>query len=267
MLLFRACIGTEVEVQLGPDSWARHSELPMARAFYWSHIERWMEMFSISRENVIHAFTHGRGFRAELMPTYKCDRKGKPKPIGYSHLRAEILSEDFAMMFSQIEADDVIGILATMPEVVDEGYVIASGDKDLRQIPGLHIWMSTTKDPTDEGLKVQVEDEYTAISVSNEYAQRFTYQQYLSGDPTDSIPGCPGIGDARAKAIVSEFDISKPVDCWEKVVQVYQQKGKVEQPFDTALQQARLARILRAGEYNFDSHTVIPWNPPTLTNA
>ena len=267
MLLFRATSATEVEVQLGEDSWARHSELPLAREFYWGHVNRWMELFDVAPEGVVHCFTDKSEFRRNLMPDYKGSRRGKPKPIGYKQLRAEILGEDNAFIFSQIEADDVIGILATTPGVADDGYVIASGDKDLRQIPGMHIWISTGKIPSDEGLQAVVEGDYTLLYVSKDYAERFTYQQYLSGDPTDSIAGCPGVGEVNARRIAAGLNLDAPVDCWEAVVRTYEQKGKVEQPSETALLQARLIRILRHGEYDFDTHQVKLWNPPTHTSG
>lgn len=267
MLLFRACSATEVEVQLGEDSWARHSEIPLAREFYWGHVSNWIDQFDLSADDVVHCFTDRSAFRRSIWPSYKISRKDKPKPIGYKHLRAEILSEDNAFIFQQIEADDVIGILATSPDLVKEGYVIASGDKDLRQIPGWHVWISNGKLPDADGLQATESGDYTLINVSNDYAERFTYQQYLSGDATDSIPGCPGIGEVRAQRIVADFDLSEPMDCWETVVRTYEQKGKVHQPSEEALLQARLIRILRHGEYDFDTHQVKLWNPPTLTSG
>ena len=246
MLLFRACSSTEVEIELSDDVWTRHSELPAAREYYWSHVDRWLEQYKLERTQVLHCFTERSAFRRELAPTYKMNRKG-PKPIGFKALKNELLQEEGAYMFHRIEADDLIGIFATMlNEQSDQQVIIASGDKDLNQIPGHHTWI----DKEDWG-------------VTDEDAERFTYQQAISGDTTDGIPGCKNVGTTGAERIVEKFDLSNPVDCWEEVVRAYRTKGKAQDPREAALLQARLTRILRNGEYNFKTHEVKLWNPPT----
>jgi DNA polymerase-1 len=246
MLLFRAAAATEVEIQLAEDVWTRHSELPAAREWYWEKVEEMCGGLGIAVDDVWHCFTDASAFRRELYPDYKHNRKGKPKPIGFKQLRNEMLEEPAAFIFRQIEADDAIGIFATMPEVAEDPVAIASGDKDMMQVPGLHVWLGA--EPYKQ---------------SKEAAERFTYEQYLTGDATDGVPGCPGIGAVTAKRIVESFDIAKPVDCWEEIVRTYEKKGKVVEPSETATQQARLVRILRHGEYDFNTHTVKLWNPPT----
>lgn len=246
MLLFRATAATEVEVELDDDVWTRHSELHEARDMYWGYVLAWVEQFNVTPDDVWHCFTDRSAFRRQIFPGYKANRKGKPKPIGFKALKSELLREDTAFMFEQIEADDLISIFATMAETMDDPVIIASGDKDLMQIAGTHVWL-------DQVVTEQ----------SDEAALRFTYQQCLAGDATDGVPGCPGIGAVTAERIVADFDLARPVDCWEEIVRTYEKKGKVVEPSKVATQQARLMRLLRTGEYNFDSHTVNLWNPPT----
>ena len=114
MLLMRAATATEVEVQLGDDVWTRHSELPQAREMYWQQVEAWCNQFEITLDDVWHCFTEASAFRKEIYPGYKANRKNKPKPIGYKQLKAEIMGEPNAFCFHQIEADDLIGIFATI---------------------------------------------------------------------------------------------------------------------------------------------------------
>lgn len=261
MLLFRAMAATEVEVELSPDVWTRHSEMGDAREFYWRQIREWCELVGCEEEHVWHCFTDRSAFRRDLFPGYKANRK-QPKPIGYKHLRAEMLTEDAAFMFSKIEADDLMGIFATMS--IEDEVVIASGDKDLMQIPGVHLWLATSKEvEPEDGLVVERSGDSIIKRNTKEHAERFTYQQILTGDSTDGIPGCPGVGAVGAKRLVDGFDLGDPVGCWEAIVRTYETKGKVDQPSDFATQQARLVRVLRAGDYNFDTHEVKLWNPPT----
>lgn len=264
MLLFKAMMAAEVEVEVEPDVWTRHSELPQAREAYWQQLVNWCDHLGCSLGDVVHCFTDASAFRRDLFPDYKASRKGKPKPIGFKAFRAEFLSEPLAFMYSQIEADDVIGILATQLAIDGEPYAIASGDKDLLQLPGLHLWTATSKEQeSEDGLTVECSGDFIIKNATPEYAERFTYQQFLQGDATDGIPGCPGMGEVRAKRLVSSFDIAKPLDCWEAIVRAYEASGKVEHPREFATLQARLVRILRTGDYDFDSHAVSLWNPPT----
>jgi hypothetical protein len=55
------------------------------------------------------------------------------------------------------------------------------------------------------------------------------------------------------------------VDFWREVVNAYTLKSKAgtrEAAEKLALQQARCARILRAGEYDLATNTPRLWNPP-----
>ena len=263
MLLFRVVAATEVEVQLADDVWTRHSDLGPAREMYWDQLKLWCDLDGCTFDDVWHCFTDRSAFRRDLFPGYKANRKASPKPIGFKQLKAELMTEQTAFMFNQIEADDLIGIFATMPSVGDD-VVIASGDKDLLQVAGVHVWMDTGKEQQDEdGLSISYANGSIIKTNTVEHAERFTYKQYLSGDSTDGVPGCPSIGDKRAGDIVASFNIDRPMDCWKEIVRTYETKGKVEQPSDFATQQARLVRVLRSGEYNFSSHTVNLWNPPT----
>lgn len=261
MLLFRAMAATEVEVELSPDVWTRHSEMGDAREMYWQQLREWCELMGCELTDVWHCFTDRSAFRRDLFPGYKANRKS-PKPIGYKHLRSELLTEDTAFMFSKIEADDLMGIFATMS--VDDEVVIASGDKDLMQVSGLHLWLDTGKEvEPEDGLVVERTGNSIIKRNTAEHAERFTYQQILTGDATDGIPGCKGMGPVGAKKLVDGFDISDPVGCWEEIVRAYETKGKVVEPSKFATEQARLVRVLRAGEYNFQTHEVKLWNPPT----
>lgn len=269
MLLFLSLSATEVEVQICEDVWTRHSELPEARERYWQQLTNWVDYFGGSLDDVVHCFTDASAFRRELFPEYKLSRKGQAKPIGYKAMRSELLAEPLAFMYSRIEADDVIGILGTQLLEDGEEYVILSGDKDLLQIPGRHMWLDTGKEQEEEdGLAINYTSGSVIKTATEEYSERFTYRQCLQGDATDGIPGCKGVGEVGARRIVDKFDINEPVDCWEAVVRTYEEawrkaKLDVRDAPAFALQQARLTRILRRDEYCFNTHEVSLWNPPT----
>jgi DNA polymerase-1 len=85
------------------------------------------------------------------------------------------------------------------------------------------------------------------------------------GDTTDGYPGCQGIGPKKAEAILREAldpKIITPHDqrlMWEAVVAAFK---KAELTEDFALQMARVARILRVEDYDFQNKCPILWTPP-----
>ena len=243
MLMFRVMSAYEYEVCLDHgDMWVRGCNLQDARESYWQHVDQMCELFNAEREDVLHCLTDRSTFRKNLFPEYKGNRKNKPKPTGYAALKQGLLEMPNAIMHDMVEADDLLGIFATQLKDLKEDYVICSGDKDLRQIPGFRYWI------TDD------EPEYNSVAQSD----RQFWKQALMGDSTDGVKGCPGVGEKTAERAVEEFDFKDPLGCWEKVVQLFGKKGQDE---DYALQQARLVRILRAGEYDFHKRTVTLWNP------
>ncbi|MEE8385630.1 MAG: hypothetical protein V3S01_06920 [Dehalococcoidia bacterium] len=192
-------------------------------------------------------------FRRHLYDGYKRAREGAkatPRPLLFNALRAWITETYDAKIKPGIEADDTLGILATMPERAHLNQVICSIDKDLRTIPGNHYnWRKPD-------LGIEVVDEDTA-----DWNHLF---QTLVGDSTDGYPGCPSIGKKRAPDVLAEGVKVVPVDAelvplwWGAVVACFEKKGLTA---EDALVQARLARILRAEDFNFDTGEPILWTP------
>ena len=268
MLLMRSVMANQTDYELEDEQVHRVTDKRAAREMYWYFIDMWRDLGAIPQEGVYHCFTESSGFRRRIWPQYKAQRKLTLKPVGYKELKAEILNEDNAYCYREIEADDMISIFAGVLDKAgdSEATFIASQDKDLWQIPGIHVWVDETP-PKDNRFNWGTYN-------SSALAERFTWEQYLSGDPgTDNIPGCPGIGSKTAEKIVGGFDLSKPMDCWHAVVETYK-KGlakasakdgtpEVQNIHEYALLQARLTRLLRRDEYNFSRSKVTLWNPPT----
>ena len=122
-----------------------------------------------------------------------------------------------------------MGVLAT------DNTIIVSDDKDLQTIPG-RLYRPATKE-----LK----------TITPEEADRSHLIQALTGDVTDGYKGCPKVGPVSAEKILEE-------GTWEEVVGAYQKAGLGE---EFALSQARVARILREGEWNPITEEVQLWNP------
>lgn len=185
------------------------------------------------------------GFRVELLPTYKAKRG--PKPLQLMAVRDHYRSRFECRERPRLEADDVLGILATSAK--DKGWtsILVSGDKDLRQIPGEFY------DPIREvSGRVDVEE-----------GLRLHALQTLTGDSVDNYSGCPGIGPVKAAKLLTTPDGAwyPPGAWWSLVVSAYEAKGLTE---DDALVQARVAFILRRGYYNDKTGEVKLWTPDSL---
>ena len=125
-------------------------------------------------------FLTGDGnFRRELAPSYKAHRP-EQRPKHWLSVREFLVSQHKAIICNGYEADDAMGIEQDKSGV---GTVIASIDKDLKQIPGRHYNF--------------VKKEYTHVSPYE--GSRFIYVQSLVGDRSDNIIGVVGIGPKKAE--------------------------------------------------------------------
>jgi 5'-3' exonuclease len=179
----------------------------------------------------------GRNFRYDIDPSYKSKRQGVRKPMCYAAVRAKLIDEWNVVTFDNLEADDVMGILATKPGPTHR--IIVARDKDMKTIPG-KLWNG--KD---------------FMTITEQEADYWHMYQTLVGDTTDGYPGCKGVGPKKAETIL---DDSETINMWPAVLAAFEQRG-----FDEAfaLTQARLARILRWSDWDSDKKEVKLWSPQT----
>lgn len=232
LFLYRAAASAETEVDWGDDIWSLSTDLKQAKQGFMNIIEDICgELNSV---NFIVCLSDRENFRHGVADFYKSGRKKSRKPVGYKALVEWCISTYRTTSRPKLEADDCMGIIATMPS--NEDCVIVSDDKDMKTIPcRLYRPMSREHFIIDE-----------------QEADRNFLTQCLTGDITDGYKGLEGIGEKRAATILG----NRP--CWELVEAAYVKAGKT--PAD-ALQQARLARILRWTEWDTDKQEVVLWTP------
>lgn len=196
-------------------------------------------------DDYIIALSHPRDFRFRVDPNYQAGRANRAAPVHKEPLREYIYEEHPWVQWDWLEADDVLGIMATQ----DPGrIIIATIDKDLDQIPGvLYNWNRDTFE-----------------TIPREQADLFFYKQLIMGDSTDGIKGIPGVGPKKAEAYLDGYYGKDEDKIWAHVLDVYHDHGLTP---EYALQQARLVRILRHGEYDFDHHKPILWKGPRNANT
>lgn len=179
-------------------------------------------------------------FRKKLNPSYKGNRKNI-KPILYEYLRKYLTDRYKVYEKPSLEADDVIGILATS-DVIKGDKVVWSLDKDFKTIPcKFHR----------AGIKADKSEVITP-----EAADWWFMYQTLIGDRVDGYSGCPNIGDKRARKILGKIGENSLEEMWELVTDTFKKEGLTE---EDALLNARMARILRAEDYDFKKKEVKLW--------
>lgn len=234
VVLYEVTASCEQPWDWGDDMWTLHSDFREARQKFDCWIADLKKVLDV--EEAVITLSDRENWRKQVLPTYKANRKGKRKPLTYPSLREYVEKTYKCVQYATLEADDVMGILAT--KHASEAPVIVTIDKDLKTVPGFHY----NPNHPEDGV----------VEVNLEQADFNHLMQSLAGDPVDGYAGCPGIGPVRAERMLKE----QPD--WDKVVETYASKGLSE---EDALVQARVARILRHGEYDQVTNTVKYWEP------
>lgn len=174
-------------------------------------------------------------FRLDVLPSYKGKRDYSKRPVHLGPIKDYMEANWPSYRRPRLEADDIMGILST-----SKGGIIVSEDKDMQTIPGLLF--NPAKDTKARRITVSEAD-------------RFHLYQTLVGDTVDCYSGCPGIGPVKAEWWLSSPELGAS---WEAVEAAYWSKGLTE---EDALIQARVARILRASDFNFNEKRPLLWTP------
>ena len=155
-------------------------------------------------------------WRVELMPSYKAHRVARKLPDGswqeeeppdltpQAEALAELLdSAGIARIgVSDHEADDVIASLASQ---LQAPCVVVSGDRDLVQLVN-DITHTQVYLAVNGGMpKWPLLDEAGVIERYGVRAGQYVDLAVLRGDPSDGIPGVPGIGEKTAAALLGHY--------------------------------------------------------------
>lgn len=140
-------------------------------------------------------------FRRKLDPTYKANRDPPPETL---HIQVERIVTILAALgiglfrLPGFEADDLMATIAHRLRDEDVDVFLVSLDKDLEQLLSDRVRLY---DPTkDQALDV------AALLEKRGYTPEQAVEvQTLMGDPTDNVPGVPGIGIKTATKLVNEY--------------------------------------------------------------
>lgn len=160
----------------------------------------------------------GKGnFRYDIDSLYKKNRV-KADWQYFDYIKHNIIPNNFnTLVVDGVEADDVVASYTYKYKDV----IIMHDDKDLLQIPGVHIFRNNH------------------MIVSETEAAVYLWEQVLMGDSTDNISGVPGIGKVNAKKLLKDASI---VNMFDIVINEYIKKFK-EKGVDEFWKNYRLIKL------------------------
>ena len=235
-VVYKSCAANETEIDWGDDLITVTSRFSEAYDMVLRELANIANCLGCFDDSILF-FSDSVNFRKTVDKDYKGHRNRK-KPCGYKRVIHKLYEDFQVIIMPEIEADDAIGIYATK----EQGHIICSPDKDMRQIPGDLFNMT-------DGV----------VTVTPEEGRRWHLIQTLSGDQTDGYGGVPGIGIKRAEALFEKEGYT-----WETVVKAFADKDLDEA---VALQNARLAKILQVEDYDFTTEKPILWTPSTSSGV
>lgn len=187
-------------------------------------------------ENIAMVFdAKGKTFRDELYPDYKANRPPMPEemrsqvPFLYEIVEAMGLP---LLVIEGVEADDVIGTLASQAVEKSLDVLISTGDKDMAQLVNERVTLVNTMD----NRVTDVDGVNDRFGVN---ADKFIDYLTLVGDTADNIPGVPKVGPKTAVRLINEYgDLEGLISHADEV------KGKLGENLRDSLEFLPLSRDL-----------------------
>ena len=232
-IVYKSCASAEYDIDYGEDIIVVGSKFSEAYNNTIRDLDRIKSNFF--DPNVILFFSDSTNFRKLVYVDYKGHRNRK-KPCGYKRVIHALHDDYKVVIMPTLEADDAMGIYATS----NDDCVICSPDKDMKQIPG------------------QLFDMKESFTIDEVDGWQWFLIQTLAGDQTDGYAGAPGFGVKTSSKFFGENGYT-----WNSVVTAFASKGLTEKD---ALQNAQLAKILTADDYDFEQQRPILWTPTNASN-
>jgi DNA polymerase-1 len=143
-------------------------------------------------------------YRTELFPAYHADRPPVPDALAWQFERAPALFSAFGWAIESspdLEADDLLGSLASVEADAGGQALIVTGDRDMFQCVGERVSMLLLKSGITGFEEMDPEAVRRRYGVGPELVPDFIA---LRGDPSDGLPGAPGIGPKTAATLLTK---------------------------------------------------------------
>ena len=141
-------------------------------------------------------------YRVELYPAYHAARPPVPDALGWQF---SVAGEFFAgfgwasLGSDELEADDLLGSLANVEAAAGGETLILTGDRDMYQCAGDRTRVLYLKSGTTGFETVDAHEVIRRYGIEPALVPDFIA---LRGDPSDGLPGAPGIGPKTAAEVL-----------------------------------------------------------------
>ncbi len=142
-------------------------------------------------------------YRTELYPDYHAARPPVPDALQWQFERAPALFEAFgwsSLSSDTLEADDLLGALADVEADAGGRALIMTGDRDMYQCAAERVSVVFLKQGASGFEHVDPSEVRKRYGIDPELVPDFIA---LRGDPSDGLPGAPGIGPKTAAALLA----------------------------------------------------------------
>jgi len=194
----------------------------------------------------------GRTFRHEELEQYKATRRPTPPELSPQFPLTRDIVRAFGIPIYEVqgvEADDVIGTLATQARQLGLHSTIVTGDLDALQLVNDDVYVLTSKRGVSETIL------YTPDRVRQRYGlepSQTVDLKGLVGDVSDNIPGIRGIGEKTAIKLIQEFGTVENLVANRQKVTPPKIKKLLDEFGEQALLSKRMATIVRNVDIKLD---------------
>ena len=147
----------------------------------------------------------GPTFRHEQFAAYKATRAPMPDDLRSQFPKVREVVAALRIPVYELagyEADDVIGTITRDLDRRGVDTTVVTGDLDMLQIVTEHTRLMTTRQGVDSTVYYDPARIWERFELRPD--QMIDYKA-LKGDPTDNIPGIPGVGEKTAAKLVGQF--------------------------------------------------------------
>ncbi len=144
-------------------------------------------------------------YRTELYPAYHADRPPVPDALDWQFQRAPELFAAFGWLTAttdDLEADDLLGAFAEAEVDAGGRALIMTGDRDMYQCAADKVSVVYLKQRSAGFDEVDPEEVHRRYGVVPSLVPDFIA---LRGDPSDGLPGAPGIGPKTAAELLDRY--------------------------------------------------------------
>jgi DNA polymerase-1 len=187
----------------------------------------------------------GPTFRHEQFAAYKATRTPMPDDLRsqFPKVREVVAALGIPVYeMAGYEADDVIGTITRDMDARGLDTTVVTGDLDMLQIVTEHTRLMTTRQGVDSTVYYTPDKIWERFELRPD--QMIDYKA-LKGDPTDNIPGIPGVGEKTAAKVVRDFGSLEAVYARLDEVKPDKLREKLAEAREQVFVSRELSRIVR----------------------